>query len=179
MDGTVAPMQWFMNNSYWSSIPWPHASGASETIGSSGNSITSMAMVLTTFANTMVTPAELAEFTLNNGYRDPSGQQGVINSFYTEIPNYYDMIYYIGSSTSLSVIQSHLSNGGLAIATVTADAAQTYTAGATQLVIYKIDNSYVYVRSPNSNKNPPPLSYNDWNGATWFVTAYLYFPTFG
>ena len=73
-----------------------------------------------------------------------------------------------------------LTNGGLSLATVTADAAQTYTAGATQLVIYRGDSTGVYVRSPNYNKNPAtPLSYSAWNGASWFRTAYLYFPAYG
>lgn len=180
MDGTVKPKQWYMNNNpFWNTIPWPHATGATETIGDSGNSITAMAMVLTTFADISITPAEMAEFTLEHGYRDPNGQQGVTNNFYSEIGNYYDMIVYAGSTTSLSAIQTHLANGGLAIATVTADANQTYTAGATQLVIWKIDSSYVYVLSPNSNKDPAPLTYSAWNGATWFQTAYLYWPSFG
>lgn len=180
MDGTVAPKQWFMNDSYWSSNPWPHTTGATETVGSSGNSIAAMAMVLTTFANIMITPAEMAEFTLQNGFRDPAGQQGVVNSFWTNIGNYFDMITYQTSTTSLPTIQSYLANGALVIATVTADPAQTYTANATQLVIYKVDSTGVYVRSPNSNKNPNnPLSYSAWNGASWFRNAYIYYPAFG
>ena len=179
MDGTVPPKQWFMNNGLWSSNPWPHTTGATETIGDSGNSITAMAMVLTTFGNAFISPAEMAEFTLRYNYRDPNGQQGVTNNFYTDIENLYDMIIFEKTTTSLSEIQAHLADGGLAIATVTADANQTYTAGATQLVIYKITSSNVYVLSPNSNKNPPPLSYSAWNGASWFQTAYLYWPAFG
>ena len=177
MNGTTAPMQWYMNSpsSYWASFPWPHNSSGTETIGMDGNSITAMAMVLTTFANRAVTPVEMAEFTLDNEYRDPTGTSGVKNDFYTQIGNHYYEIYYEGQTTSLTQIQSHLANGGLAIATVTADANQTYTAGATQLVIYKITSDGVYVLSPNINKNPAsPLAYSEWNNASWFVTAYLY-----
>ena len=58
---------------------------------------------------------------------------------------------------------------------VTKDDNQTYTGGATQLVIYKIDSTGVYVLSPNANKNPStPLSYDEWDGASWFKNAYLF-----
>ncbi len=75
-------------------------------------------------------------------------------------------------------MKQQIDNGRLVIAYVTADANQTYTAGATQLVVYRIDDNYVYVLSPNSNKNPSvPLSVATWKAAEnggWFKRAYLY-----
>ena len=175
MNGTTAPKQWYMNDSQWGSFPWPHTTGAPETIGDSGNSITAMAMVLTTFHGRAITPAEMADFTIDKEYRDSSGTQGVKDTFYSQISNHYYAINYDGVTTSMSTVQSHIANGGLAIATVTADANQTYTAGATQLVIYGIDSNGVHVLSPNQNKDPNYcLPFSAWNGASWFKKAYLY-----
>ncbi len=97
------------------------------------------------------------------------------DTFYSQISNHYYAINYDGVTTSMSTVQSHIANGGLAIATVTADANQTYTAGATQLVIYGIDSNGVHVLSPNQNKDPNYcLPFSAWNGASWFKKAYLY-----
>lgn len=172
--GTLPPKQWFMGEDYWENFPWPSETYGDETVGDSGNSITAMAMVLTTFANRAVTPAEMAQYSLDNQYRDQSGNTGVTEEFFTEIDSYGDIMYE-RYTTDLVEIQEHLASGGLAIARVTADDNQTYTGGATQLVIYKIDNTGVYVLSPNANKNPStPLSYDEWDGASWFKRAYLF-----
>lgn len=172
--GTLPPKQWFMDHEYWEDFPWPSETYGNETVGNSGNSVTAMAMVLTTFANRAVTPAEMAQYALDHDYRDPDGNTGVIEGFFTEIDDYGDIMYE-RYTTDLEEIKEHLASGGLAIARVTADSNQTYTAGATQLVIYKIDNTGVYVLSPNPGKNPStPLSYAQWNGASWFKKAYLY-----
>lgn len=172
--GTLPPKQWFMGDDYWKNFPWPSETYGNETVGDSGNSITAMAMVLTTFSSRAVTPAEMAEYTLANGYRDQSGNTGVTEEFFTEIDSYGDIMYE-RYTTDLVEIQEHLASGGLAIARVTADSNQTYTGGATHLVIYKINNTGVYVLSPNANKNPStPLAYDEWDGASWFKRAYLF-----
>lgn len=172
--GTLPPKQWFMGEDYWKNFPWPSETYGTETVGDSGNSVTAMAMVLTTFANRAVTPAEMAQYALDHAYRDPSGNTGVIDEFFTEIDDYGDIMYE-HYTTDLVEIQEHLATGGLAIAYVTKDDNQTYTGGATQLVIYKIDSTGVYVLSPNANKNPSlPLSYDEWDGASWFKKAYLF-----
>lgn len=181
IDGTSdVPKQWFMGDDMWRDFPWPSTANGNETIGNSGNSITAMAMLLSTYQNRAVTPVELAEFTLNNGFRDPNGNTGVKDTFFTQIENYTDVAYE-GYVTTVAAMKAHVDAGGLAIAYVTKDNAETYTAGATQLVVYRVNNGSsnngVFVRSPNANKNPStPLSYSTWVNAEngWFVRAYLY-----
>ena len=111
-----------------------------------GNSVTAMAMVATALQQRAITPVEVAQYALDNGYRDPSGNTGVIPSFFTTGADYFEVVYegqkYGGAS--LSDVKSFLESGdgeNLAIVRVTADANNTYTAGATQLVIYKIIES--------------------------------------
>lgn len=140
-----------------------------------------MAMVLTTFYERAVTPVELAEFSLNNGYRDPTGTQGVRDTFFTSAFEYYDNsgINLVTQTTNLYDLKDYLDEGCLIIAHITNDANNTYTAGATQVVIYRIDDE-VHVLSPNQNKNPSySLSFNQWNGAYWFENAYVYSRTYG
>lgn len=179
--GYHPPMQWFMGDSMWSNYPWPSVAVGDETIGMDGNSITTLAMLATTMMNWCITPVEMAELTLQHGYRDPSGQKGIEDAFYADIENFYMGVIYAGETTSLDAVKRHLANGGLAVAYVTADENKTYTGGATQLLVYRIDETAnkVFVRSPNQNKNPAPLSINEWKTGGWFRKAYLYDRTYG
>ncbi len=180
INGYYPPMQWFMNDPYWSSFPWPANSNGTQTIGMDGNSITAMAMVLTTFFERAVTPVELAEYTIDKGYRDTSGNSGVTSLFYTAGVEFYDNqgIECIDHVTYLDIdeLKDHLSDGCLIIASIQSSA---YTGGTTQVVIYRIDNEKVYVRSPNKNKNPNPLTISEWEQGGWFINAYIYQRTNG
>ena len=133
--------------------------------------------------NWCITPVEIAELTLQNNYRDQSGNTGIYNTFYADIENFYSGVIYAGETISLDAVKQHLADGGLAVAYVTADDNNTYTGGATQLLVYCIDevNDEVCVRSPNANKNPDPLSIDEWEEAEtdWFRKAYLYDRTYG
>lgn len=130
-------------------------------------------VLLTAFAGRAVTPVEMAEFALDEGYRDQSGQTGVETTFYTNIGSHYDCVSYDGIGNDLAAVKTHLANGGtLAIIEVN-DNNSTFTAGASQLVCYNIDD-YVYVLSPNSGKNPDPFTEAEWAETGWFVTSYLY-----
>lgn len=106
---------------------------------------------------------------------------GIYNTFYADIENFYPSVIYAGETTSLDAVKRHLASGGLAVAHVTADENKTYTGGATQLLVYRIDEvkDEVCVRSPNQNKNPAPLSINEWKTGGWFRKAYLYDRTYG
>lgn len=106
---------------------------------------------------------------------------GIYNTFYADIENFYSGVIYAGETTSLDAVKQHLADGGLAVAYVTADDNNTYTGGATQLLVYRIDETAnkVFVRSPNANKNPAPLSINEWKTGGWFRKAYLYDRTYG
>lgn len=179
--GYYPPMQWFMGDSMWANYPWPSTAGGDETIGMDGNSITTLAMLATTMMYRCITPVEMAELTLKKGYRDTSGVTGIYDSFYTDIENFYAGVLYAGTTTSMDDIIKHLKEGGLAVAYVTADEDKTYTGGATQLLIYRIDgeSNQVYARSPNANKNPAPLSITAWEEGDWFRKAYLYDRTYG
>lgn len=179
--GYHPPMQWFMGDNMWDDYPWPSTAVGDETIGMDGNSITTLAMLATTMMCRCITPVEIAELTLQNNYRDQSGNTGIYDTFYADIENFYMGVIYAGETTSLDAVKQHLANGGLAVAYVTADENKTYTGGATQLLVYRIDevNDEVCVRSPNANKNPAPLSINEWKTGGWFRKAYLYDRTYG
>lgn len=170
--GYYPPKQWFMDDDLWSSYPWPCQANQGATVGNSGNSITAMAMVMTTFFNRAVTPVELAEYTIDNFYRDQTGTTGVQENFFTDITAYdNDAIAYEDSTTNLANLKNYINNGKLVIARVTKP---EYTAGASHVVIYRIDD-YVHVLSPNSGKNPSQsFSYSEWDGANWFKAAYVY-----
>lgn len=181
--GYYPPMQWFMGDSMWATYPWPSTANSTGTIGNDGNSITTLAMLATTMMYRCVTPVEMAELTLQNNYRDQSGRTGIIDDFYVDIENFYPGVIYAGEATTLDEVKRHLAEGGLAVAYVTADDNNTYTGGATQLLVYRIDEdeNKVYVRSPNANKNPAPLSIDEWEAgeSDWFRKAYLYDRTYG
>lgn len=181
MPGYYPPMQWFMGDSKWANYPWPATANPDATIGMDGNSITTLAMLATTMMCRCITPVEIAELTLQNNYRDQSGNTGIYNTFYADIENFYSGVIYAGETTSLDAVKQHLADGGLAVAYVTADDNNTYTGGATQLLVYRIDETAnkVFVRSPNANKNPAPLSINEWKTGGWFRKAYLYDRTYG
>lgn len=169
----TAPHQWFMDDSKWADHAFPATGNTDGTIEMDGNSITAMAMLLTAFSGSAVTPVEMAEFALDNGYRDQTGTSGVRDVFYTEIGDHCSCVEYNGVGSSLDAVDTHLNaDGHLAIIKVNNNN-ETFSGGASQLVCYNIDG-YVYVLSPNSGKDPDPFTLAEWAENGWFVTSYLY-----
>lgn len=168
------PQQWFMNGSdqIWRNDPWDAPNTAPvETIGDSGNTPTAMGMILSTCKASAITPIIVCRYALDRGYRDPNGNDGVTSAFYTNVGGDFG-ITYDGTTTSLATVKTYCQNGGLALAHVTS--ASPYTAGGSDIVIYKIDDSNrVFTCNPNYNTDDGRIyTTSQWSG--WFTTIRLY-----
>lgn len=170
-----------MNYNLWSNIPFD-ASGTPqvETIGSSANAPAAIAIAFSTLFENAITPPVVCNFVMNNGLRDHSGNAGVISTFFVRVAGEYDVQYH-GTTNSIATIQAHCQNGGIAVVRVVGNAAHNYCSlnGATYLVVYKVDNNYVYIQNSNGNASGANVPRSVWDNAAWVREAHLYKTGFG
>ena len=159
------------NGSFWKNYPYD-ATGTStvETVGSSACGPTAMAMAVSTLLKKAVTPPILSDWALANNYRDHNGVNGTSFGFFAACASAFGLTSEILSSHStatFSTIQNRCNAGGLAVVNVLS--ASPYTSAGHYIVIYKIENDWVYVNDPNySNRNLGQYTVAQWLGGNWF-----------
>ena len=176
-----AESQLKMGDYLWSNVPFDAAGTPQvETIGSSANAPAAIAIAFSTLFENAITPPVVCNFVMNNGLRDHTGNAGVISSFFVRVAGEYDVQYH-GTTNSIAAIQTHCQNGGIAVVRVVGNAAHNYCSlnGATYLVVYKVDNNYVYIQNSNGNASGANVPRSVWNNATWVREAHLYQTGYG
>ena len=95
------------------------------------------------------------------------------DAFFAAVATEWDERY-AGIATSLDDVKNYINQGGLCVARLTYNAAYPYcsTNGATYVVIYKVDNNYIYLVNSNagSNNNIPV---SQW-GSNWIKEVHKY-----
>ena len=81
--------------------------------------------------------------------------------------------------TNIESVRTHCntSNEYIALLHVTGNSAHNYCGinGGTYLVVYKVDDDYVYIKNPNGNASADHISRADWNSKqNWIKEAHLY-----
>ena len=164
-----------MGNSLWSSVAFDadYTSGV-ETIGTSGNAPTAIAITFTTLWENSIIPPVIATWAKANGYRDEYGNTGVTSSFFNAVAGEWD-VRYDGTTSNLSDIQSYIALGGLCVVRIVGNSAHSYcsTSGATYVVVYKVDSNYVYLVNSNGGSQSP-VSRTTWQNASWVKEAHRY-----
>ncbi len=171
------PQQWFMNGSeaMWANEPFPANASGTQTIGDSGNCPTSFAMIASTLLKTAITPAHVCKFVIDEGHRDPTGNTGVLSSFFAAAAAKYGLTY-VGSVTGMANIKSYVDQGYLALMRIVgSDQHQLCSPnGATYFVVYYVDD-VVKVLNPNANTQTyDHFGYNVWADADWVREAHIY-----
>lgn len=173
-----------MNDSLWANISFD-ASGTTqvETIGDSGNAPAAIAIAFSTILKRAMLPPMICNYVMNNGYRDHTGNNGVTSQFFNSVAVEYNMklLNIVDDAwTNLDTVKNHCNTSTgdcIALLRVTGNTAHNYCGirGATYLVVYKIDNDYIYIQNPNGNASGSNISRLNWsNKRDWIKEAYLY-----
>lgn len=167
-----------MGNSLWSNVVWDAENTTTvETIGSSGNAPTAIAIMLSTLYKRAFTPPVVANWAKIASLRDENGNTGVTAEFFPRAASEW-MLAYDGNSTNLSIadMQQYIAQGGLMIARLTSQGAgSAYTGGATYVVIYNVDSEGVHLVNSNAASNAT-ISTAAWNAGrgTWIHEVHKY-----
>lgn len=177
--GYLPETKFTMNSPLWKDEPFDAENTTTlETIGNSANGPSAVAMAFSTIMRAAVTPPVMCDYALKKGYRDPDGVNGVDNDFYTRVCAEWDMRYLKLDSAASDVdrIKALCTGDGLAIVRLTYNTTYPYcsTNGATYVVVYKVDDSYVYLVNANGNSSSAPIPLDVWRTASWVKEAYLY-----
>lgn len=172
------PTDLTMDHDLWKAYPFDAANTETvEVIGDSANAPAGIAIAFSSLSGLAITPPVICREALANGWRDPDGETGVRTAFWNGIDNLHDMTY---SSTvyTLSDLREYCEAGGIVLIRVIDDDAHGYCSdgGASYLVAYKVDDSYVYLRNANNRSSSASIAISDWEDAhdTWIRTMYGY-----
>lgn len=174
-DRTV-PTDLTMDHDLWKAYPFDAANTETvEVIGDAANAPAGIAIAFSALSGLAITPPVICREALANGWRDPDGETGVRTAFWNGIDNLHDMTY---SSTvyTLSDLRKYCEAGGIVLIRVIDDDAHGYCSdgGASYLVAYKVDDSYVYLQNANDRSSSSSIAVSDWENAAWIRTMYGY-----
>lgn len=170
-----------MNNPIWTNVVWDaNNTSETETIGTSGNAPTAVAIMFSTMWENAITPPVIAQWAKNANLRDETGTKGVVDSFFTRVASEWQVAYEgtdkNTANYTLAEMQNYLNQGGLMLVRLTNHGAgSAYTNGATYVVIYKIDSSGVHVENSNAGSNAT-ISTAAWNAGRdyWIHEVHRY-----
>lgn len=171
----MSPLYFYMNDSLWSSYPYDAANTSTvETVGKTGCGPTTMATIATNLLGKAILPPVLCDWSRSKGYRDPNGEAGTSQSFFTACAQKYGLrtaIINISNSNPLTTDHFRLIDQVLkanSLVAVSVNSNSPYTSNSHYIMIYKIENDKVYVKDPvKANNSLAPRAISDWVSGKW------------
>lgn len=142
-------IQW---DSRWSKKKYStHTS--SQTIGNSGCGPTAMAMICAQWVDPKLTPVELCELAVDNGFR--SYNSGTKRDFYEWCFEHYENGFADFLRTSnITTLTTAIQNGALAVCSMNNGDNGFWTKGGHFITIVGFDGTYIYANDPNKSAHP-------------------------
>ena len=149
LNNCVKYLQW---DSKWKKVVYTSCGNKNQTIGNSGCGPTSMAMIVATFIDPKVTPVQMCELAVKNGYRTKNS--GTSWGFYPFIFKHYDGFEKYISTSSINVLIAALAEGALAVCSMNSNDNNFWTKGGHFIVARGFDDQYIYANDPNKSETP-------------------------
>ena len=144
---TKEPVDYKQYDSRWKKIKYTITGSSSQTIGSSGCGPTAMADIMATWVDKKITPVEMCQYALKNGYR--TRNSGTAWGFFKSVANAYPQGFSKFTQTkSMATLKAALAQGAFAVASM---GPGYWTKGGHYICVYKMDNTYVYAKDPASS----------------------------
>jgi len=149
LNNCVHYLQW---DSKWKNKKYStHTS--SQTIGNSGCGPSSMAMIMATFIDPKITPVEMCELSVANGYRTYSN--GTSWDFYKFVFKKYTGFKKFIQTSSVETLIAALAQGALAVCSMNSNDNHFWTSGGHFITAIGFDDSgYIYANDPNKSSHP-------------------------
>jgi ABC-type bacteriocin/lantibiotic exporter with double-glycine peptidase domain len=139
----MRPVFYLQTDTRWGRIPFTSHNDKTQTIGSSGCGVTSMAMVLSTWVDPTMKPDYVAKLAVDNGYR--TFNSGTDFGFFPFIAQKYRLKLVESYKTDDAVWA--LQHGGLVICSMTKG---YFTQCGHYILAYDVQNGNIIVNDPNS-----------------------------
>ena len=124
-----------------------------QTIGNSGCGPTAMAQVAATWVDPKITPVELCEFAVANGYRTKNA--GTNRGFMKWCFEHYAPAFSKFVRTSnVSTLTAAILDGALAVCSMNNGDSCFWTTGGHYITVIGFDGTYVYANDPNKSAAP-------------------------
>ncbi len=142
-------LQW---DKRWKNIKYStHTSD--QTIGNSGCGPSSMAQIMATFIDKNITPVEMCDLAVKNGYR--TYNNGTDWGFYKFVADKYTGFSKFAKTSSITTLKAALKEGALAVTSMNSNDNHFWTTGGHFVTAIGYDsNGYIYANDPNKSSAP-------------------------
>lgn len=149
LNNCVHYLQW---DSKWKNKKYStHTS--SQTIGNSGCGPSAMAQIMATFIDPKITPVEMCELAVNNGFRTYSN--GTAWGFYEFVFKKYAGFRKFVKTSSVETLIAALEQGALAVCSMNSNDNNFWTKGGHFITAIGFDDKgYIYANDPNKSSAP-------------------------
>lgn len=143
------PTYFMQGDSRWKNVVFTmnNTYNKKQTIGNSGCGPTSAAMVVNTWWNSKITPVETAKMAVDGGFRTKNS--GTAWSYFEWLAKKYKASKFIQTS-SFETMKNCLAAGGYVVVSF---GPSKWTNGGHYCVLWKYDDTYVYVKDPASSSS--------------------------
>lgn len=177
-DRTV-PTDLTMDHDLWKNELFDAANTTEEEeIGNTANAPAAIAIAFSALTGLAITPPVICRETLANEWRDHDGVNGVKTAFWSGIANLHDIDYTSNTVNTVSQMRAYCEAGGVVLMRVKYDASYDYCSvgGGTCLVVYKVDDNYIYLQNANNRASSTAFAISDWDDANgnWILRLYGY-----
>ena len=124
-----------------------------QTIGNSGCGPSSMAQIMATFIDKSITPVEMCDLAVKNGFR--TYDDGTDWDFYKFVADKYSGFSKFAKTGSVTTLKSALKEGALAVTSMNSNDDHFWTTGGHFVTAIGYDSDgYIYANDPNKSSAP-------------------------
>lgn len=126
---------------------------SSQTIGNSGCGPSAMAQIMATFIDPKITPVEMCELAVNNGFR--TYNSGTAWGFFEFVFKKYPQFRKFITTTNITTLKAALADGALAVCSMNSNDNHFWTSGGHFITAIGFDDAgYIYANDPNKSSAP-------------------------
>lgn len=142
-------LQW---DKKWKNVKYSTHTSA-QTIGNSGCGPSSMAQIMATFIDKNITPVEMCDLAVKNGFRTKNN--GTDWDFYKFVAEKYTGFSKFAKTSSVNTLKAALKEGALAVTSMNSNDDHFWTTGGHFVTAIGYDsNGYIYANDPNKSSAP-------------------------
>lgn len=139
------PVDYKQADKRWGSRIYTSCGNRKQTIANSGCGPTSMADIQATWKDSKITPVEMCQYAVKNGYRTKSS--GTAWGFFKSIAKAYGYTKFV-QTKALATARSAIREGALVVASM---GPGYWTKGGHYICLWKTDDTYMYANDPASS----------------------------
>lgn len=142
---TAQPVDYKQGDKRWGSIVYTSCGNKKQTIANSGCGPTSMADIMATWMDKLLTPVEMCAYAVKHGFR--TKDSGTAWGFFKSIATAYGFTGFV-QTKSMATARAALKAGAFVVASM---GPGYWTSGGHFICLWKTDDTYMYANDPASS----------------------------